>query len=145
MDELMTVVCQVVADLCDKDVELVKPDEDGDVCFAGDSAAIIVGADNDPPALVFRTFLIEGIKESPALYSLINEINADLTIGQLYFLESSGDVRYYYRYPLVQPEPDVIAYILKEMLSRADHYDDRFKVRLGGQRFFEAEDDEIEV
>lgn len=143
--ELMAVACQAVAILCDKDPDLIKPDEDGEVLCTGDSCGILVSAQDDPSALVFRTFLLEGISESPAMYALLNEINTDITIGQLYYYEEAREIRYYYRYPVDKPSAEVVAAILEEMIDAADLYDDRLKTRLGGERFIETEDDEVEV
>jgi len=66
-------------------------------------------------------------------------------IGQIYFSEDSSQIRYYYRYPADNPSPDLIEYILAYMVATADHYDDRLKTRLGGERFFEQEEDEVDV
>lgn len=120
-------------------------DEDGQLLCSGDSSAVIVYAESDPAALVFNSTILYEIKESPALYALINEINADIVIGQIYFSEDSSEIRYYYRYPADNPSPDSIAYILAYMVATADHYDDRLKIRLGGERFFEQEEDEVDV
>ncbi len=144
-DELLAIACKAVALLCDKDPALVKPDEDGEVVCTGDSSGVFVYAESDPSALIFRTYLLDGIKESPALYALINEINADIAIGQLYYSEDSGQIRYFYKYPAEKPSPELVAYILAYMVEAADLYDDRLKTRLGGERFFEQEDDEVEV
>lgn len=144
-EELMAIACKAVAFLCDKDPELVKPTEDGEVLCAGDSSGIVVSAESDPPALTFKTYLLEGIDESPALYALINEINADIAIGQLYYHEKDREIRYFYSYPTQNPSVEAVAYIMNQMLENADLYDDRLKTRLGGQRFIEADEDEIEV
>jgi hypothetical protein len=143
--ELMAVACQAIAILCDKDSELVEPNEDGSVLCTGDTCGIIIHAEDDPSALVFRTYLIDGVEESPALYALINEINAKITIGQLYYYEEERQIRYYYNYPTDKPSPEVIAYIIEDMIDMADQYDDRLKTRLGGERFNEKEEDEIEA
>jgi hypothetical protein len=143
--ELMAVACQAVAILCNKDPDLVKPDENGEVFCTGDSCAIIINAEDDPSALVFRTYLLEDISESPAMYALLNEINATITIGQLYYNEECRDIIYYYQYPIDKPSADVVATIIETMINVADLYDDRLKIRLGGKRFIETEDDEVEV
>lgn len=142
---LIAVACKAVARLCDKDPELVKPDEDGDVCFAGDSAVIIVSAESDVPALVFQTYLLENVPESPALYALINDINADIRIGQLSYDQDSSQIRYYYCYPTSDPSIDMACLILNQMITNADLYDDRLKTRLGGDRYIEVDEDEVEV
>lgn len=143
--DLMDIACQAVALICDKDPELVKPDEDGEVLCTGDSSGVYVYAESDPSALVFRTYVLDGIKESPALYALINEINADIAIGQMYYSEETKQIRYYYKYLAEAPSKELVASILSHMIDVADLYDDRLKTRLGGERFIEQEDDEIEI
>jgi hypothetical protein len=144
-DTLIGTVRHAVAILANKDLEEVKPDEDGDLLLTGDSAAVSISVETEPSAIVFRTALLSGIKESPALYALINEINADIAIGQIYFYEENQDIRYYYKYPAENPSPELVATLLSEMLGQADFYDDRLKVRLGGERFNEQADDEIDI
>lgn len=144
-DALIDVVRRAVAIICDKKPEDVKPDEDGDFLVAGDSAELLVRVKTDPSALVFLTNILTGVKESAALYALINEINANIRIGQIYFVEKDSSISYFYRYPAESPSPELVAVIIAEMLHEADLYDDRLKVRLGGERAFEEADDEIEV
>lgn len=144
-ETLLNVVRQAVARLCSKNVEDVKPDEDGEILCSGDSAGILVSAMTDPSALIFRSYLLDGIKESPALYALINEINVDIGIGQVYYNEKFGDIRYYYKYLAESPSVDLVAYIICEMIDTADLYDDRLKTRLGGECFIERADDEVDV
>ena len=139
------VVKRAVAILADKKPEEVGPASNGDYVVVGESAGIIVAIETDPSALIFRAILLEGIKESAALLALINEINVDIAIGQIYFYEEQSQIKYYYRYPAENPSPELVASIIDEMCAEADLYDDRLKVRLGGERFIEQSDDEIEV
>ena len=138
-------VKRAVGILSDKKPEDVGPDSDGDYIVVGESAGIIVTIATDPSALVFRAILLEGIQESAAMLALINEINVDIAIGQIYFYEEQSEIRYYYRYPAENLSPELVASIIDEMCAEADLYDDRLKVRLGGERFIEQSDDEIEV
>ena len=144
-DALLDVVRRAVAIICDKKPEDVSPDEDGDFLVAGESAGLIISVQTDPSALVFKNDILTGVKESAALYALINEINADIVIGQFYFFGEGSSIRYYYRYPAESPSPELVATIISEMVVEADLYDDRLKVRLGGERMHEEADDEIEV
>jgi hypothetical protein len=144
-DSLIAIASRAVAFLCDKDPADVQVDDDGDLTLAGDSSCIVISFETDPSAIVFRATLLEGIKESPALYALINEINVDIAIGQVYYYEESERIKYYYRYPAEQPSPELVATIISDMLSEADLYDDRLKVRLGGKRCIEQAEDEIEI
>ena len=144
-EKLMAVAKQAVATLCSIKPEDVKVDEDGDILTMADSSGVFVGVRTDPSALVFRAFLLDGVKESPALYALLNEINLDLEVGQVYYYEESGGIRYYYKYFAEDPSPELVAFIISEMNGIADLYDDRLKTRLGGERFNEMADDEVDV
>ncbi|MCP9832243.1 YbjN domain-containing protein [Synechococcus sp. HJ21-Hayes] len=144
-DTLVDVTRRAVAILTGKKPEDANPTEDGDFVVTGDSAGVVVSIESDPSALVFRSLLLDGVKESAALYALINEINADIVIGQMYFFEKESQIRYYYKYPAEKPSPELVACIISDMIDEADLYDDRLKVRLGGERFNEEADDEIEV
>ncbi|MEB3353066.1 MAG: YbjN domain-containing protein [Cyanobacteriota bacterium] len=144
-ETLMEVARQAVAMLCSIKPEDVKVDEDGDILTMADSAGVYVGVRTDPSALVFRAFLLDGVKESPALYALLNEINLDLDLGQVYYYEESNAIRYYYKYFAESPTPELVAFIITTMNDIADLYDDRLKTRLGGERFNEVADDEVDV
>lgn len=142
---LLDICSRAIAIIADKNPEEVTPNEDGDFLVTGDSAGVVISVETDPSALIFRALLLDGVKESPALYALINEINADIVIGQIYYYEKDSCIKYYYRYPAENPSPELVACIINEMVDEADLYDDRLKVRLGGERWIEEADDEIEV
>jgi len=144
-DELTAAACKAVALLCDKDPELVVPEEDGSVWCINGSAGVVVFAESDPSALFFITSLVAGIKGHPALYKLINEINTNMEFGTIHFDEEESKITYFYRYPSVNPDPTLIAFIIESMLTAADDYDDRLKARLGGERFNEQAADEIDA
>lgn len=144
-EKLMGVAKEAVAMLCAIKPEDVKVDKDGDILCTAGSAGVYVSVLTDPSALVFRAFLLDGIKESPALYALLNEINLDLDLGQVYYNDEVGGIRYYYRYLAENPSPELVACIISTMNEIADLYDDRLKTRLGGERFNEMADDEVDV
>jgi hypothetical protein len=145
LSTLTNICSRAVAIIAGMNPEEVTPSEDGEFLVTGNSAGVIVSAEADPPALVFRALLLEGVKESPALYALINEINVDILIGQIYYYEKYSQIKYYYKYPAENPSPELVASIISEMVDEADLYDDRLKVRLGGERWNEEADDEIDV
>jgi hypothetical protein len=142
---LIDICSRAVAIIADKNPEEVTPNEDGDFLVTSGSAGTVISVKTDPSALVFRTLLLDGVKESQALYALINEINVDIVIGQIYYHDKDSCIHYYYRYPAENPSPELVAWIIDEMTNEADLYDDRLKVRLGGERWIEEADDEIEV
>lgn len=144
-EALTNIARRAVAILTDKAPDEVTPTSNGDFIVVGDSAGVVLSAETDPSAFVFRAILLDDIKESPALYALLNEINADIVLGQMYFDEDNGQVKYYYKYPAENPSPELVAVIISDMIDEADLYDDRLKVRLGGERFVEQAIDEIDA
>ncbi|NDG74452.1 MAG: hypothetical protein EBX49_03755 [Synechococcaceae bacterium WB8_1B_136] len=142
---LEDILKRAIAILSDKKPEDVDPASNGDYVVVGESAGIIVTIETDPSALVFRAILVDGVKESAALLALVNEINIDIAIGQIYFYSEDSQIKYYYKYPAENPSPQLVSSIISEMCDEADLYDDRLKVRLGGERFIEQSDDEIDV
>ena len=144
-EALDDILKRAIAILSDKKPEDVDPASNGDYVVVGESAGIVVTIETDPSALVFRATLLDGVKENAALLALINEINTDIAIGQIYFYDEGSQIKYYYRYPSENPSPQLVASIINEMCNEADLYDDRLKVRLGGERFIEQSDDEIDV
>lgn len=144
-DALIAVACKAVAVLSNKDPERVQPDEDGDVYITDGSAGILVSSQADPPALVFRSRLLEGVKPSPSLYALINEINVGIELGQIIYLEKDETILYYYHYLAEDPGCELVCYIITSMISAADFYDDRLKARFGGKRSSEEAEDEVEI
>lgn len=89
--------------------------------------------------------MLDEVSESPALYALLNEINADLSFGQIYYYEAARGIRYYYNLFAENPSPKLVAHIIDMMTDKADLLDDRLKNRLGGKRFRENAEDEIDV
>jgi len=145
LDTLIDVAKRAIAILAGKDPADVKLDEDGDLVLLGGSAHIIISFVDAPSAFLFKTTLLDGVKESAALYALINEINVDIEIGQIFYSEKCSAIRYFYKYPAENPTPELVAAIVSSMIEAADLYDDRLKVRLGGERFNEQADDEIDI
>ena len=144
-DKLMYVAKLAVATLCSSKAEDVKMDKDGDILCRNGSSGVYVSVKTDPSALTFFALLLDGIKESPAMYALLNEINADIDLGQMYYNEKAGGIRYFYKYYAEDPSPELVSFIVDRMTDIADLYDDRLKTRLGGERFNETADDEVEV
>lgn len=144
-NELMDVAKQAIADCCSIKPEDVRVDEDGDIGYddPSGSASVYLGAEIDPPAFVLRSFVLSEVEDKPLVYRVLNEINKDLTLGQLYYIDDR--VMFYYRLLVDDPTPDLLTYVLNEVLALVDHYDDGLKARLGGERFYESTEDEIEV
>lgn len=143
--KLMVVARKAVASLTGAEVNTVEPDDDGEFCCTSGSAGVFTSVRTDPPALIFRAFLLDEVQESPTLYALLNEINKDLDIGQVYYNEDVRGIRYYYKHFAENPSPELVAHIIDMMTEIADLHDDRLKNRLGGKRFREPAGDEVDV
>ena len=145
LDALLAIAKQAVAKSCNIKPEDVYVDEDGDIDFSSpnSSTVIYVGTDRKPTSLLFRTPLLQDVEDSPEIYPLLNEANIDMLLGQVYYMD--GNIWLHYRLVVDRPHPDTIVFILHEMLSWADGYDDKLKSRLGGKRRIEKADDEIEI
>lgn len=144
-DALLAIAKQAVANACQIKPEDVRVDDEGDIDFGTEhsSAAVFVSAKTEPSSLVFRTLLLQDVGETPQVYALLNEVNIDLILGQVYYMD--GEIWLHYRLVVDRPHPATIESILNYMLEFADDYDDKLKSRLGGSRLIEKTEDEIEV
>jgi hypothetical protein len=143
-NELMAVAKQAIADQCDITPDEVRVDEDGDIGFDQlGSAVVFLGAETDPPAFTFKSMILSEVEEKPLVYEVLNEINKNIKLGQFYFLD--GDIYFNYHLLVDSPTPELVSSALQIAVDLADHYDDGLKARLGGERFIEETEDEIEV
>ena len=144
-DELLVIAKQAVANACDIDLEDVHVDEDGVITYGmpDSSAGIIIAAIAEPAALMFQSLLLRDVEETSRLYVLLNEINVDLPIGSVFFEE--GEIILQYLLIADRPHPDTVQDILGCLLEVADDYDDKLKSQLGGVRYVEKAEDEVEI
>jgi len=148
MEAMMAAARQAVAELCSIKPEDVFVSEKGVIDYSanGSSTAVYFWADvsdDAPPSYSFRSVLLLDVEERPLMYKLLNDINADIPYGQVYFRE--GEIVFYYSLIIEKPEPSSIIAILEYMQEASDDYDDKLKTRLGGSRFLETDDDEVDV
>lgn len=149
MESMLRAAKEAIAMLCDINQDDVVVDSDNSISYGSDTSStyVIVWPNLDPDdneaSYSFQAKLLADTKEQPSLYNLLNDINKDLIYGQVFF--SDGDIILYYRLIIESPSPAPIAAILTYMLEAADDYDEKLKLRLGGRRLIEIEEDEIEV
>jgi Putative bacterial sensory transduction regulator len=143
-NELMAVAKQSIADQCDITTDEVRVDEDGEIAFdQRGSAVVFLGAETDPPAYVFSSMVLSEVEEKPLVHEVLNDINTNIKLGQFYFHD--GDIYFNYHLLVDSPTPELVSTALRIAVDLADHYDDGLKARLGGERYIEEAEDEIEV
>jgi len=136
--ELMDVAKEAVADYCSIKSEEVRVDEGGDIGIDKlGSGGIYLGAQIDPPAFVFKSPVLSGVKDKPLVYKALNEVNSGIMLGQFYFGE--GTVRFYYQLLVDEPTPELVINALGEVLELVDDYGDVLKAKLGGKTFNEVD------
>ncbi|MCX5969040.1 MAG: YbjN domain-containing protein [Cyanobacteria bacterium] len=143
-DELMAVAKQAIAGQCDITPDEVRVDEDGDIAYDQlESAVVFLGAETEPPAFIFKSLVLSEVEEKPLVYEVLNELNKNIKLGSFFLMD--GDVYFSYTLLVDSPTPELVTSALQIALGIADHYDDGLKSRLGGERFIEEAEDEIEV
>jgi hypothetical protein len=142
---LLEVAKQAIAKSCEIELSevVVRKDDILDFSTEDSSAVIFFYPDTDPTSYVFRATLLYSVEETPEIYKFINEVNRNISLGQVYFEE--GEIILYHRLVVEAAESEPIITILEYMQELADEYDDRLKSLVGGSRFLEREDDEVEV
>lgn len=134
--------------LCDIKPEDVNVSERGTIDFSTPTSSTVVffgvqSDDDEPASYGFWCPLLLNVDDQPLVYSLINEINKEVVYGQIYY--SDGEISFSYRLMVDKPSPEMLITVLKYMQEKGDMYDDKLKARLGGGRFIEKEEDEIDV
>lgn len=135
--ELLVVAKQAVAECCSIQPEDVHVDEDGCISIDHSVSAtcpLVIHVDDEPnPCFIFQANLLRAIQASAKLYRLVNEINLDLTVGQVYYEE--GCINYFYKLPTRAPSSQLIAWIIRRITELIDEYDDTLQQALGGLRW----------
>ncbi|MFM8277572.1 MAG: T3SS (YopN, CesT) and YbjN peptide-binding chaperone 1, partial [Cyanobium sp.] len=135
--ELLVVAKQAVAECCSIQPEDVHVDEDGCISIDHSVSAtcpLFIHVDDEPnPCFIFQANLLRAIQVSAKLYRLVNEINLDLTVGQVYYEE--GCINYFYKLPTRAPSSQLIAWIIRRITELIDEYDDTLQQALGGLRW----------
>lgn len=144
--ELQDVAKQAVADCCSTTPEDVVVDEDGFILVDNGkeaTAALLLCVDVEPnPCFVFQADLLKGVEASAQLYRLINEINLELPVGQVYFEE--GCISYYYKLPTQEPSSKLLTWLIRVIVELIDDHDDAFQRALGGRRWADEDPEDAE-
>lgn len=133
--------------LCHIKPEDVYISEKGTIDFStptSSTAVLWVRSDDDRPANYdFHCPLLLNVDDQPLVYSLINEINKDVVYGKISYCDS--EITFDYTLMVDKPSPEMLITVLEYLQEKGDEYDDKLKAQLGGGRFIEKEEDEIDV
>jgi hypothetical protein len=133
----------VVASMFELDDDQVYTDKDGDICVPSGSALVFISVIEDVAYRLF-SILLSGVTESNELYRVLNEINCNLNIGRIFFINEQIILEHSVM-PQSANEGDLTTCI-SVLTSLADHYDNKLQERFGGKLFLrERAEDEIEV
>jgi hypothetical protein len=140
---MMNFAVQVVANMFELDDDQVPIDKDGDICVPSGSALVFISVIEDTAYRLF-SILLSGVTESYELYRVLNEINCNLNIGRIFFI--NDQIILEHSIMLQSANQGDFATCISVLTSLADHYDDKLQERFGGKLFLrERADDEIEV
>jgi len=143
-EQLLAVAKQAVAAACSIKPEDVRIDEDGEIGFDHNGSGVVfLGAETDYPRYTFRSLVLDSVKIEPKVYEYVNAINVDIVFGAFHVEKEA--IWFYYCLPVDRPTPDLVRFAMDMCVSIVDDYDDRLKALVGGERFVETADDEIEV
>lgn len=134
----------VVAAMYEVSEDDLLVDGDGDLFIPAGSAGMFLRVREDPDEFRIFSPLVSDVEESPLLYSLINQINADLRFGCLYYANRTIILDHGLIGRTIDPLQ--LAIIIDVLTDTADFYDHRLQEKLGGELFFrELDEDEIEA
>lgn len=141
---MLTFAKLVVARMYGVDEESLLVDKDGDLFIPAGSAGVFLRVNEDPDEFRIFSPLVSNVKESPTLFNLINDINARLRFGHLYYSNETIVLDHGLIGRTIDPLQ--LAIIIDILTDTADFYDHRLQEKLGGDLFFrEPDEDEIEV
>ena len=125
----------------------VNIDEDGEIGFGvGGSAVLFIkpfAEPDEPICYRLRAQLLDVVEDKPLVYTTINEVNQDLGVGTIFYNEET--IWFVHRLFVNSPTAQWLEEIFTIITDIIEDYDDKLKSRLGGERFLEKTDDEIEV
>lgn len=146
-DDLMEIAKKAVASACEMESSEVKIDEDGEIGFGVSGSAVLFikpfAEPDEPIGYRLRAQLLEVVEDKPLVYTTINEVNQDLGVGTIFYNEET--IWFVHRLFVNSPTAQWLEEIFTIITDIIEDYDDKLKSRLGGERFLEKTDDEIEV
>jgi Putative bacterial sensory transduction regulator len=146
--KLMDILKQAISNLCDIKPNEVKVDEDGEIGYGSNGSSLVyasVYADETPSRYLFNCSILTDVKDTKLVYELVNKVNIDCTFGTIFFSPENKNIRLFYSLPVTEPTPELLEYVLTTIQSDCEDYDDRLQKFLGGEKWIEAKEDEIEV
>lgn len=146
-DDLMEIAKKAVASACEMESSEVNIDEDGEIGFGVSGSAVLFikpfAESDEPIGYRLRAQLLDVVEDKPLVYSTINEVNQDLGVGTIFYNEET--IWFVHRLFVSSPTAQWLEEIFTIITDIIEDYDDKLKSRLGGERFLEKTDDEIEV
>ncbi len=142
-ESLITFAKEAVASLYGMSSENVFIDSDGDILAPCGSAGVFVSVVDDAEFRVF-SIALRNPRECDDLFRLVNEINASLRIGRMFY--SSQSIIIEHNLPARWTALPELRLVIDMIGDIADFYDHRLQERLGGELFLrERAQDEISV
>lgn len=146
-DDLMEIAKKAVASACEMESSEVNIDEDGEIGFGVSGSAVLFikpfAEPDEPIGYRLRAQLLEVVEDKPLVYTTINEVNQDLGVGTIFYNQET--IWFVHRLFVNSPTAQWLEEIFTIITDIIEDYDDKLKSRLGGERFLEKTDDEIEV
>lgn len=146
-DDLMEIAKKAVASACEMESSEVNIDEDGEIGFGVSGSAVLFikpfAEPDEPIGYRLRAQLLDVVEDKPLVYTTINEVNQDLGVGVVFYNEET--IWFVHRLFVNSPTAQWLEEIFTIITDIIEDYDDKLKSRLGGERFLEKTDDEIEV
>lgn len=146
--KLMDILKQTISNLCDIKPDEVRVDDDGEIGYGSSGSSLVfvsVITDQTPSLYLFNCFILTDVKDTKLVYELVNKVNIDCTFGTIFYSPENENIRLFYSLPVTEPTPEFLEYILTTIQSDCEDYDDRLQKFLGGEKWIEAKEDEIEV
>ena len=138
-------VKEAVGRLYSREPDDVFVDSDGDVVIPNGSSVVFIRISSEPVSIKLFSILLSDVSESADLFSTINEINANIFVGFLYYENN----RVYLQHTVLADGGLSVQTLIQTIdciTDLADFFDDKLQERFGGEKFrVGPADDEIEV
>ena len=120
-------------------------DSDGDVAIPNGSSVAFIRISSEPISIRIFAILLSDVSESAELFATINDINANIFAGFLYYENN----RVYLQHTVLAAGGLSVQTLIQTIdciTDLADFFDDKLQERFGGEKFRAGRaDDEIEV
>jgi hypothetical protein len=144
-DSLLENIKEAVSRLYSIEPDDVLVDSDGDVVLPNGSSVAFIRISSEPVSIRLFAILLSDVSESADLFSTINEVNANIFAGFLYYQNN----RVYLQHTVLAAGGLSVQTLIQTIdciTDLADFFDDKLQERFGGEKFRAGRaDDEIEV